>query len=223
MYLNLLLAALPAIASAHVLQKRDYWGPAFSSGPTAGGAKIVYAAMTLTPGLPPPNPKGDLFIWPGVGGDKDLLQVVFMTAENCQADAESWCVQPYVAGPRYVNGPVGIAHANDKIRIEYKLQADKVHWVQSATNIATGKLLTSLTSDSGLHQSGVGTAVECNKDCATTVSEHTYVDWEIRLDKADPNFADTFGVSQGATYTGMTSEQGGKIWKIAKIVIPKMR
>lgn len=108
------------------LNKRDYWGPAFSSGPTASNSRVVYAAMTLTPGQSPPNPRGDLFIWPGVGGDQDLLQVVFMTPENCGAAQGSWCVQPYVAGPRYIAGPVAIAGPNDKIRIKYEFQSDKV-------------------------------------------------------------------------------------------------
>lgn len=62
----------------------------------------------------------------------------------------------------------------------------------------------------------------CNEDCQPPVSDHTYTDWEIRLNKADIAFQNTFGVSQGATYEGMTMEEEGKVWKIQKIFIPKV-
>ncbi|KAJ2988689.1 hypothetical protein NUW58_g3844 [Xylaria curta] len=157
--------------------------------------------MTLTPGRAPPNPRATSSSGPVSG---------------------SWCAQPYVAGPRYINGPVAVVGPNDRIRIKYELQADGVHWIQSATNLATGKVITQLQSDSGDHQKGVGTAIECNQNCQPTVSDHTYVDWEVRLSKADPAFRNTFGVNQGATYEGVTSEQNGQVWKISKIFIPKM-
>lgn len=82
--------------------------------------------MTVTPGQSPSTPRGDLFIWPGVGGDEGLLQVVFMTSENCDAPSGSWCVQAYVAGPRYINGDVGIAGSTDQIRNQYELQSNNV-------------------------------------------------------------------------------------------------
>ncbi|RYC65656.1 hypothetical protein CHU98_g516 [Xylaria longipes] len=166
---------------------------------------VVYAAMTFTPGQSPPTPRGDLFIWPGVGGDIDLFQVVFLTSDNCSAPQGSWCVHPYVAGPQHINGPVTVAGSNDKIRIEYELQPDGVHWIQSATNLATGEVITQLESDSGNYQ-----------------NDRTYVGWEVRLDKPDTSFQDTFGVIRGATFEGVTMEQNGQVWKIEKIFIPKM-
>lgn len=136
MQFSLALSILPAVALAASfigpyskgdanLGKRDYWGPSFSSGPTDGNTKIVYAAMTLTPGAAPPNPEGDLFIWPGVGGTGDLLQMVFMAGECGQAQGY-WCVQPYVAGPRYINGPAAIVGPDDQIRIQFGMQSDGV-------------------------------------------------------------------------------------------------
>ena len=67
-----------------------------------------------------------------------------------------------------------------------------------------------------------GTGIECNDGCTSTISAQQYTNTMITLDAADPNFGSTGSTSGGTTISGLTSEQGGKIWKIAAINIPKM-
>jgi hypothetical protein len=67
---------------------------------------------------------------------------------------------------------------------------------------------------------GYGTACECQKDCHGTVVEHYYFDTVITFKEPEPGFK--LGSSQGATFTPPVSEQGGRVWKIAKMTIPAM-
>ncbi|TGO56951.1 hypothetical protein BCON_0071g00050 [Botryotinia convoluta] len=69
---------------------------------------------------------------------------------------------------------------------------------------------------------GWGTGTECSDDCTGTVAKQKYLNTTITLASADPNFGATLGVSQGTTYTGLTSEQGSLFWKIAEINVPSM-
>jgi hypothetical protein len=58
-----------------------------------------------------------------------------------------------------------------------------------------------------------------------TVSPQTYTDTVITLETADPKFVQkqkANGYKPGIV-TGLKSEQGGKVWKIAKCEIPAMR
>ena len=58
-----------------------------------------------------------------------------------------------------------------------------------------------------------------------TVSAQTYTDTVISLEIADPKFVQkqkANGYKPGIV-NGLKSEQGGKVWKIAKCEIPAMR
>jgi hypothetical protein len=58
-----------------------------------------------------------------------------------------------------------------------------------------------------------------------TVSPQTYTDTIITLETADPKFVQKQkgnGYKAGIV-NGLTSEQGGKVWKVAKCQIPAMR
>lgn len=110
----------------------------------------------------------------------------------------------------------------DRVKIAYKVN-DNV-WTQTVTNADTGDLLSTLDTDvgEGATMTGYGTGTECNDQCTGTVAEQTYENTVITLLEADPSFGDTIAVSQGATYTGLTSSEGGKVWTIASMNIPAM-
>jgi hypothetical protein len=58
-----------------------------------------------------------------------------------------------------------------------------------------------------------------------TVSAQTYTDTVITLETADPKFVQkqkANGYKPGIL-SGLKSEEGGKVWKIAKCQIPAMR
>lgn len=67
-----------------------------------------------------------------------------------------------------------------------------------------------------------GTGTECDDGCTGTVSTQTYTNTVITLESADTTFGDTIASAGGATYSGLSSSNGGAIWKISKIVIPPM-
>ena len=87
------------------------------------------------------------------------------------------------------------------------------------TNAQTGAELSTYTKASG-PVTGYGTGTECDDDCTGTVAAQQYLNTVITLDAADTTFGDTIATAQGATYLGLTNEQGGKVWKIASIKIP---
>ncbi|CAG7964947.1 unnamed protein product [Penicillium olsonii] len=68
-----------------------------------------------------------------------------------------------------------------------------------------------------------GTGTECNDGCTGTVAAQKYKDTVITLAEADTTFGSTISKAAGATYSGLTSSQGGKVWTIAEINIPAMQ
>ncbi|EUC60663.1 hypothetical protein RSOL_359440 [Rhizoctonia solani AG-3 Rhs1AP] len=201
----------------------DTWGGACSLGPTS--AHIIESTTTLAAGIPPPNQNGALFLWPGMSnGTGDLVQTTFESyADNswCGANKSEWCVRASVFGWfGQRDGPAGVVKGTDAVTMKYKLQSNKMTWTQTVT--IDGKVVSTLDSDSGPYMKGWGTGTECQDNCSGTVSAQKYTNTVITLDAADPNFSTTLSCSQGATATGITSEQGGKIWKIARINVPAM-
>ena len=69
---------------------------------------------------------------------------------------------------------------------------------------------------------GYGTGTECNDGCSGTIAQQTYENTVITLAGADRDFGKTIGVSQGATYEGLTVSADGKTWTIAKMNVPSM-
>lgn len=66
------------------------------------------------------------------------------------------------------------------------------------------------------------TGTECDDSCTGTIAEQTYSNTEITLLEADSTFGDTIATSGGATYTGLSSSNGGKVWTITSMNVPAM-
>ncbi|KAG8716759.1 hypothetical protein FRC08_008849 [Ceratobasidium sp. 394] len=202
-----------------MLAAADSWGGAYSLGPAK--TNIIEATTTLVPGTPPPSQAGVLFLWPGMSnGTGDLIQATLeQWPDNswCGATKTQWCVRASVFGWfGQRDGPAGVVNPTDAVTINYKLGSNKMTWTQTVT--IGGKVVSTLTSDSG----PLGTGTECNNGCNGTISPQKYTNTVITLDAADPNFGKTGVTSGGTTISGLTSEQGGKVWKVATINIPKM-
>lgn len=69
---------------------------------------------------------------------------------------------------------------------------------------------------------GYGTGTECDESCTGTVNEQRYLNTTITLRSADTTFGDTISSSGGATYTALTSSQGGKVSHIEEMYLPAM-
>lgn len=67
-----------------------------------------------------------------------------------------------------------------------------------------------------------GTGTECNDGCTGTIAAQQYLNTAITLKSADLTFGNTIATAQGASYTGLSSNQGGKVWTINTINIPAM-
>ncbi|KAF6838167.1 hypothetical protein CMUS01_04738 [Colletotrichum musicola] len=236
---TLLMAALPATAMAFPgifpiegpskagLGKRDSWGGAVSLGPAK--STIIKAVTTLTPGPAPPTQAGVLFLWPGMSnGTGDLIQTTLESWPDnswCGATKGQWCVRASVFGSfgqidSKTSAPV---KGDQAIKIEYTLQSDQDTWRQTVTDVASGKVISSLDHKAGPFMRGYGTGTECNNGCTGTIAEQTYSNTVITLSNPDTTFGSTIGSSQGAKFTGLTSSQGGKVWTIASIKVPKMQ
>lgn len=67
-----------------------------------------------------------------------------------------------------------------------------------------------------------GTGTECDDNCSGTIAAQKYLNTVITLASADTTFGSTIASAGGATYTGLSSSQGGKVWTITQIDIPSM-
>lgn len=67
-----------------------------------------------------------------------------------------------------------------------------------------------------------GTGTECNNDCTGTVAAQQYINTVITLKEADATFGNTIAKASGATYSGLASSSGGKVWTIKQIDVPSM-
>ncbi|TGO91969.1 hypothetical protein BPOR_0014g00420 [Botrytis porri] len=110
---------------------------------------------------------------------------------------------------------------NPIVIIDYGYNATSSNWTQVVTNGQTGAELSYFSHPAGL-MTGWGTSTECNDNCTGIVAKQQYLNTTITLASADPDFGATLGISQGTIYTGLTSEQGGLIGKIAEISVPSM-
>ncbi|KAG8738420.1 hypothetical protein FRC10_006916 [Ceratobasidium sp. 414] len=206
-----------------MLAAADSWGGAYSLGPAK--TNIIEAQTTLVPGTAPPSQAGELFLWPGMSnGTGDLIQTTLeQWPDNswCGAVKGQWCVRASVFGWfGQIDGPAAVVKGTDAVTMNYKLGSNKLTWTQTVT--IGGKVVSTLTSDSGPYMKGWGTGTECDDGCNGTIAAQTYTNTTITLDAADPNFGSTGVASGGTTISGLTNEQGGKVWKIATINIPKM-
>lgn len=139
------------------------------------------------------------------------------------AKSGQWCVRASTFGTMgQIDGEGAPVAGSDRVQIRYKVSGNV--WTQTVTNAGTGTVLSTLDTDvgRGATMTGYGTGTECNNGCTGTIAAQTYENTVITLQEADTTFGATIASAQGATYTGLTSSQGGKVWTIAKINIPKM-
>ncbi|KAJ4416114.1 hypothetical protein N0V82_006958 [Gnomoniopsis sp. IMI 355080] len=207
------------------IRRDDAWGGAVSLGPSK--STIIKAVTTLTPGTAPPSQNGKLFLWPGMSnGTGDLIQTTLeQWPDNswCGATTGQWCVRASVFGSfGQLDGDASAVSGDTPVKIVYELSGTT--WQQTVTNANTGAALSSYSIDvgEGATMTGYGTGTECNEDCTGTISEQTYTDTVITLLEADMTFGDTIATSAGATYSGLTSSESGKVWTIASMKVPAM-
>ncbi|KAF3903225.1 hypothetical protein ABW20_dc0104044 [Dactylellina cionopaga] len=208
-----------------ILKRADTWGGSVSLGPSK--STIINAVTTIIPGPAPPSQNGELFLWPGMSnGTGDLIQTTLESWPSnswCGAAAGQWCVRASVFGWfGQLDGNSAPVSGSDQVRIEYALQSDQNTWLQTVTNAVTGAVLSTYSHASGPYMRGYGTGTECDDSCSGTIAQQSYLNTVITLASADTTFGNTIASAGGATYSGLTSSQGGKVWSIASINIPAM-
>ncbi|KAF9884727.1 hypothetical protein FE257_001288 [Aspergillus nanangensis] len=217
-----------SLSSASLLfptKRADTWGGSVSLGPTK--STITNAVTTLIPGAAPATQNGVLFLWPGMSnGTGDLIQATLESWQSnawCGAQSGEWCVRASVFGSfGQLDGDASPVAGDDQVRIEYDLQDDNDTWLQTVTNAQTGAVLSTYSHKSGPYMRGYGTGTECNEDCTGTIAAQQYVGTTITLASADTTFGNTIASAGGATYSGLTSSDGGKVWHIESINVPAM-
>lgn len=211
--------------STRMLRRDDSWGGAVSLGPSK--STIINAVTTLTPGTAPSTQNGELFLWPGMSnGTGDLIQTTLESWPDnswCGATTGQWCVRASVFGSfgQYDSSASAVS-GDTPVKIVYNLNGTT--WTQTVTNDDTGAALSSYSIDvgEGATMTGYGTGTECDDSCSGTIAEQTYTNTVITLLEADETFGDTIVASSGATYSGLTSSESGKVWTIATMNIPAM-
>ena len=184
---------------------------------------------------------GPLFLWPGLSNPtSDLIQTTMdawrsYNASYCGASAGQWCVEASVFGSfGQRNGPAVAIDPDDHVTIEYKLGSDNNTWTQTVTSQKLGKVVSTLTSTSGLmYGGGFGFATEADAN-SYTIDTQYYLCTEIHLDAADPTFGATgvggIGAKMGATGTGsgigtiknLHTPDNGLTWLADLITLPAM-
>ncbi len=234
-----LALGLPAQAIA-----ADGWGASWSFGPVhpTTSNHIIYTKTTLVPGRLPtwPSGSGPLFIWPGLSNPtSDLIQTTGDAwgdnASACGAATGQWCLEASVFGSfGQRSGPSVSIDPDDHITIEYKLGSDNNTWTQTVTSMKLGKVVSTLTSTSGLMLGGgFGFATEADAN-SYTIDTQYYLCTEIHLAAADPTFGATgvggIGAKMGATGTGsgigtiknLHTPDSGLTWLADLITLPAM-
>jgi MYXO-CTERM domain-containing protein len=223
----------------------DGWGASWSFGPVhpTTSNHIIYTKTTLVPGRLPtgwPSGAGPLFIWPGLSNPtSDLVQTTGDAwgdnASACGAKAGQWCLEASVFGSfGQRSGPSVSIDPDDHITIEYKLGSDNNTWTQTVTSMKLGKVVSTLTSISGLMLGGgFGFATEADAD-SYTIDTQYYLCTEIHLAAADTAFGKTgvggIGAKMGATGTGsgvgtiknLHTPDNGLTWLADLITLPAM-
>ncbi|KAK8212187.1 hypothetical protein HDK77DRAFT_69611 [Phyllosticta capitalensis] len=219
-----LAAALPYNPLKALFKREDSWGGAVSLGPTT--STIKHAVTTILPGTPPSSQAGELFLWPGMSnGTGDLVQTTLEQWSSgnswCGASSDQWCVRASLFGSfGQKDGNASAVSGDQKVKIEYVLEDDNDTWTQLVTDADTGDQLSTFSYKSGPYMTGYGTGTECDDSCTPTVSDQYYYDTTLTLAEADTAFGDTIATSGTATYKGLSSSQGGKVWTIEQIYIP---
>jgi MYXO-CTERM domain-containing protein len=235
-----LLLALPSTRA----MAADGWGSSWSFGPVhpTTSNHIIYTKTTIVPGRLPPitSTTGPLFLWPGLSNPtSDLIQTTIDAWPDnkgaCGAAAGQWCTEASVFGSfGQRNGPSVPIDPDDHLTIEYKLGSDNNTWTQTVTSQKLGKVVSTLTSTSGLMLGGgFGFATEADAN-SYTVDTQYYLCTEIHLAAADPAFAATgvggIGAKMGATGTGsgvgtiknLHTPDSGLTWLADLITLPPM-
>ncbi|KAF1957679.1 hypothetical protein CC80DRAFT_444084 [Byssothecium circinans] len=194
-------------------------GPAFYTGPVGGGSWIREATSTLVLPAVPSNNRGSAALWVGMGTSAgDLIQSI---AENWNSN--QWDVYAYTlmkTGPnsqRPIQAPGAKAKAGDKITMHYVYSDSTANYTQYV--LLNGKQVSTLSTKDG-HAEGFGSAVECGATDCGSVPAHQWLDTKIILDKADPNYKNTFGKSAGVS-GDMSTSDGGKTWTFTTMNVPK--
>jgi hypothetical protein len=159
------LAILPAVvtcfnpfrlsktqAPTKSITRRDSWGGAVSLGPSK--STIINAVTTITPGAAPSTQAGELFLWPGMSnGTGDLVQTTLESWPDnswCGAATGEWCIRCSLFGSfGQLDGTAGVVSSSMSVKIEYTLQSDGGTWLQTATDVASGTVLSTFSHNSG--------------------------------------------------------------------------
>ncbi|KKY29679.1 hypothetical protein UCDDA912_g10398 [Diaporthe ampelina] len=246
----LLLSTSSATAKAILDSRQDGvedlgWGPVCRLQPTS--SEIISTTSTIYPGKMPQGQKGYLFAWIGIQGasasgeqEGDLVQSIVGSypagSSECSGpDADTtWCVSSEVYGKDesgnqfQLVGDKRTADVNydNGIFINYTLADKSTYlWEQTMTDAVTGEVLATYKKTSGPMRFW-NTAIEKQDsngaDPTGTNEPQYYVNTTIALAEADESYSNGIYGSNGATFTDMTTSDGGKTWFIEKITIPAM-
>ncbi|KAF2088792.1 hypothetical protein K490DRAFT_64006 [Saccharata proteae CBS 121410] len=209
-----LLSLLPLLSPASAA-----FGPSFSTGAVSTGNFIREAVSTLILPALPTNNNGDLSLWVGMGtSNGDLIQSIVDSYQGA-----AWSLFAYTlvstseSTQTVVEGKTSEGHEGERVTFTYKFDDASGNYTQ--TVVANDETVSTLSTSDGEAQ-GWDSAVECAAEDCGTVPAHSWVDTVITLDSTDAAYIVTVGKGDGVT-GDLTTDDGGKTWKVSKISIPE--
>lgn len=234
-----LLLSTSSVTAKAILDSRQAgvedlgWGPI--CGLQATNSEIVSTTSTIYPGKMPQGQKGYLFAWIGIQGasasgelEGDLVQSIVGSypagSSECSGpDADTtWCVSSEVYGKDDSGATVQFvgdkrtadANYDNGIVINYTLADKSTYlWEQTMTDAVTGEVLASYSKKSGpmrLWNTAIEKQDANGADPTGTNEPQYYVNTTITLAEADKSYSQGIYGQNGATYTDMTTSDGGK-------------
>ncbi|KAF2663791.1 hypothetical protein BT63DRAFT_460915 [Microthyrium microscopicum] len=201
--------------------------------------KSEYTSLSVvySPGKPPPNPKGSLFLWPGMFQRENytksnLIQTVtelHSPLENqsvCGAKAGQWCIRPFVVdySARQISqfpARGKAIDADDKILIEYnKKPGENGNWTQKITNLSKGNTVLFEWERGYKRVNRLHLATEYQGGAPKTTDTQRYWNVTVTLKEPEPAVGSQFTtypkniINSSKPY----SKDNGKSWHIDEVV-----
>ncbi|KAK2733449.1 hypothetical protein FQN55_003361 [Onygenales sp. PD_40] len=203
---NQVLAALAAVAIAPVNAAMGLC------------SALVLSPQTLSSEKQPLlfGSSGILSLWVGMGtSNGDLIQSI---ADNVEGG--DWSVFAYTLmnnSQEVIQGPSAPAAPGDQVAMHYKYEDATGNYTQSV--LVNGNEVSTLSTSDGYAQ-GWGSAIECAATDCGTIGAHSWLDTEIILDVAGPNYIGTLFKGEDVTGDLLTND-GGNTWTASAIGVPE--
>ena len=164
---------------------------------------------------------------------EEVFQTITAAAPpgSCGQSTSQWCTfssaYSYSPQPRQYSGaavPIDTYHAGDTIRLNYTYHSDykgqkSISQTPMVQNPCVTEVIQPLSSPTKEAPWQIWLKTECQCGSKGTILAHRYENMTIVLDREVPDFGQHSVISSNSTSSIPHTEDGGKTWTIAEIVL----